>query len=90
MAAGSALFSRTEPRERGRRKAEFSVTPGLFSFSTPASMPEPRPRWNWMSGQAAVGSAYQKPPVSKRLDAAGPFFNRMYCRPAQTVLSSLA
>ena len=28
-AAGSALASRTVPRERGRRNAEFSVTPGL-------------------------------------------------------------
>ena len=51
--AGSALCSRTVPRERGWRKAEFSVTPGFFSFSTPASMPEPRPRWNWMSGEGA-------------------------------------
>ncbi len=51
-AAGSLPDNLTEPRERGRRKAEFSVTPGFFSFSTPASMPEPKPRWNWMSGCA--------------------------------------
>ena len=41
------------PRERGRRNAELSVTPGFFIAATPASMPEPSPRWNWMSGERA-------------------------------------
>jgi len=45
-AAGSALASRTVPRERGRRNAEFNVTPGLRIAVTPASMPDPSPRWN--------------------------------------------
>ena len=38
-AFGSALASRTVPRERGRRKAEFKVTPGFFVAATPASLP---------------------------------------------------
>ena len=45
----------------------------LGMAATPASIPEPRPRWNWISGARASGSAYQKPPVSNRLEATGPF-----------------
>jgi hypothetical protein len=41
-------------------------------------MPEPSPRWNWISGERALLSAYQKPPVSKRLEATGPFLKRRY------------
>ena len=73
------------PRERGRRKAELSVTPGFFICATPASMPEPSPRWNWMSGERACLSAYQKPPVSNSVEVTGPVLNRRYWRPAQTV-----
>src|SRR5690606_30042304 len=71
--AGSAEASRTEPRAFGRRLAVFSVTPGFFILATPASIPDPWPRWNWMSGDRADGSAYQNPPTSNRLEATGPF-----------------
>ena len=41
-------------------------------------------------GRGAVGSAYQKPPVSNRLEATGPFFRSRYCMPAHSVLCGLA
>ena len=79
------LAMRTVPRDRGRRKAEFSVTPGFFIEATPASMPEPKPKWNWMSGDRAPLSAYQNPPVSKSVEVTGPVLNRRYWSPAQIV-----
>ena len=43
--------------------------------------PSPRPRWNWMSGERRVGSAYQKPPVSNRVEATGPLLEQEVLQP---------
>jgi len=94
--------SPTDPRfrgercrgERGLRMPEFRVDACIPRVSnTPASIPEPRPRWNWMSGQQAAlaaSSAYQNPPVSKSVDATGgpPLLNRRYSSPAHSVRCS--
>ena len=47
----------------------------------PPRCPEPSPRWNWMSGERASVSAYQKPPVSKRLEATGPALGQQVLQP---------
>ena len=66
------------------------MTPPFGIAATPASMPEPSPRWNWMSGERASWSAYQKPPVSKRLEATGPRLVSRYCSPATADQCGLA
>ena len=51
------------------------MQPCSHSLVTPASRPEPGRKWNWMSGERALGSAYQKPPASARFEVTGPQAN---------------
>ena len=92
---GPVVRDRSAARRPGRRcpAAPCRASAGAGTRSS-ASRPDcsasrrrPRCRSRGRDGtgcraSAAVGSAYQKPPVSKRLDATGPFLNSRYCRPA--------